>query len=1578
MMAEEREAPPPGACAAAACPPATHSPSHPPTHSPTRSYVTAADAEKRELVDKLRQAVAAGKAVRAQAARQDEQLRRQLEAKDAQLQVAASKLEAFQLELRAQAQQAETRALVLQQENGRLAAQLAAALEQQQQREAQLSADARALQSRVDDLAAQLAAARQQQHDTEAMDGEVAAELNRVDELQQADGRRLARQVETLTAANDAAAAELARTAQLREKLLVHAGIDLSFESIASLLDTKNREIHMLTEQLAAADAPQEEAVRHAVAAALADADALRGQCAALAADKVRADKAADALRAELQRVAQEHAAALSASEEQHRQAYELLQNQQADCRAQLQDSRALEQQLLEDFGTVKSKIEALVATLHVDTPEPVPKDGEHHHHSRMSELESYLECIQEHLVEAGKPDVKLLQSNVEDLQDRIRAYETETQQLADKLQECERELKARASEIEQLAARKLDGLSDTDKCVTSGEDTASNGETAESCNGHASDPERELQATKAHLHAIEAEMAACKAENLRMIFEVAKTADGVSKLKQDHEALLVVHQEKSLELDAALEQLQSLEASNNMLESDLKRASDDLRCHLEAFAMQKEDFESVIADLDKTVNKTEKENFKIKLDLEDIKNENDVLEERISELHAVADSKTEPDELQEKDREVEELRSSLVQAKVDFLEQKQQLTALEKKLVAVSKSSGPACTINNATLDAERREFEAALIEMIEMEKKLQVAYEAKQSLESTLQERMEAKNELEHRLSIAEDKIAELEQQLEQKVALIATIEKQLRSVEEEREKLSDEFAKTKSKLERSRGKLEEKAIEFEAFKTTTNMLKDERSRLFNEIALLKDKIAKSEVQKAAMADSQELANEELEEQLNELADKIAEIEAEKQDLRARLEDTIYRSEEDIHQLRERLYMLEEEKSGLDDENYKLERMIETLETKLDTLEVQKTHLEEANASTSEQLSLLEDRVKNATSEIATLSAEKDNLIDLQQSLEDNVTSLQHDKTKLERTLEETTAKLHEELEQVTAQVEALQIQLSQNAAEKEKVYAELSELQERAEADKLAHKDIVSKLEAQVSENGTLENKIAVLKQMAEKALLSLQVSRDELSQAESRAVLLVEERDTVKSLLQEKESENEAVVAQREHLQHQVEKLTSELTNLQLAHSKEVVASQEVITGLKHAEAKLMESLESVKRDLAEAESCVMVLVEERDAARRDLTARDLKIEMLTTQQGELDLAAQKFETELNTLRSKTSTEAEATEETIRNLQEAKAEAEETARNLNDLSTQAKEELTVIREQLAESELRVAALEKERDVTRTSLDEKLSTHETLSALQEDLQNKVTALETELKEQREKSSAELVAAHETIMNLKEAEAKEAEASESLRQELAEAEGCVMVLVEERDAAKKTLSKRDLTLEVLSSEHGELQLKSQSVTTELEALRSKSVADGQAAEEMIQSLKEDVKRVTESLESATTELSEFESRMASLTAERDTVTEALGKLDAEHISLSSQNEEQLLRIKGLEGEIVGLQTQQSTELAAAEDTILSLKSSITDINNTLESVRQDLSDSQVREATLTEGCDSTKLALNRAARPA
>ncbi|KAG7397025.1 hypothetical protein PHYBOEH_001359 [Phytophthora boehmeriae] len=1538
--------------------------------------------------------------------------------------------------------QEEARVMVFQEENNRLTHQVAAMLEdkQQQERETQeLVAENDTLQAKIDDLVQQVSGARQQQEDTEQMYLEVASKLNQAlrdnDEMKnrmngsedsklgstvstdavdraraleeqvaaleskaaqwqaelaastekwELERQELVKQVETVTSANDKAQTDLAEVAEIREQLLVNVGIDLTYESIESLLDTKSNEIRMLTEQLAELEGPQEQAINEAVSVAVSESEGLRSQLDALriqydavVAGKHDQDKAVEELRSELERVTEKHTSLLSAQEINHQQNQEGHAEESAKLTALLEDSQAQNQQLDNDILAIETKVKALVDELQIaDDALAHKRNLGTNTNPRLANLELHLEHIREQLLNAAKTDVDHLRRQNSDLHDQLLTYETEIQQLTAKLEECEEALKTRATEIGKLAARTLEASSDADKWSSHSGDAGSvvsNGDTVESCNGGNSDLERELEAANARLHAVEAEMAACKAENLRMIFEVAKTADGVSKLKQDHDALLATHSGKSTEMDAMIAQLESLKSTNQALETQLRSKSDDLQCQLEAFVMQKEDFQSVITDLNNSVVKAEHENRKIKRDLNDMKTENDVLEERIHELHAVADSKTEPDESLEKDREVEELRSSLVQAKVDFLEQKQQLTALEKKLVEVSqKPGGKTTTVNIASLDAERREFEAALIEMIEMEQKLQVAYEAKQGLESTLQERMQAKAELDDRLSIAEDKIVELEQQLEQKIALIATIEEQLRSVEEERERLSDEFAKTKSKLERSRGKLEEKAIEFEAFKTTTNMLKDERSRLFNEISLLQDKIAKSEEQKAAMADSQELANEELEEQLNELADKIAEIESEKQDLHARLEETVYRSEEDIHQLRERLYMTEEEKSRLDDENTKLMQTIENLETKLMRLEEEKAELELAYKSRSEQLSVLEAQVENTKSEIATLSSEKEHLVDSKQSLEESVSALHDETTTLKQALDETSLKLRNELEEMTVQVEALQTQLAQTTTEKDEIAEAFAELERRVQAEKVMNEEISAKLDEQLTENNVLENKVVALKNMAEKALQSVQSTREELSEAEARTTVLAEENDTVKATLGEKETTCEELTVLQGDLQQEVDKLNSELATLQCKHEEEYHAVEETVRDLKNAEAQAVASLEAVKTELAEAESCVMVLVEERDAAKKDLTAKDLKIEMLTTQQGELDLAAQKMENEIKTLQSKSSAQTEAAEATICELRESTAQAEEAVRALQDSSTQAEESLQGALEQLAEAEQQVKKLEKERDVARTYLNEKVSTHETLSALQEDLQNKIQALEMELKELRETSSAELAVANDQITNLKNAEAETAETLDSLRKELSETEGCVMVLVEERDVAKKALSKKELSFEVLCSEHGELELKSQSVTTELEALRAKTLADTQEAEETARGLREAVTAATEALESAQKELSESNSFAASLTEERDAANETLQELNAELKSSSTEKEALLQNIESLEASIKTLQTQHSNELESSEETIRTLKDSENTMTATLESVRHELSESQSNLSSLAEKHNATKIMLS------
>ncbi|KAL7999729.1 hypothetical protein Plhal703r1_c24g0102191 [Plasmopara halstedii] len=1480
------------------------------------------------------------------------------------------------------ATQEEMRVLVLQEENHRLMNQIAAVLEDKQQWERltqQLTDDNHAQRLKLKELTQELHSAKQEREDIEQMYLEVSSnfeqalrsnnelEKERSVALSKIDSERrlkmfekttrqemlqLNQQIQSLIASNDRTTADLAETTAIREKVLEKFGVDLTYENIESLLDVKNKEIQMLIEQQSAMEISHEQAIRETVNVTVAEVErhqlsfeTIPLQYDTLVTENNEQNYAVKDLYLKLEHFANEHAIL----QEMHQRMCKEKDEQIEQLIGQLDAAQTQTQQFDKDFLTIKIKIEGLNEALQIGNP---PYTEFNTKLTILDELEAHLDHIEKQLVGSTKSLLIHPQSESKTLQVRIKKCEEEKQQLIVKLEECEAALKARASEFDLLIARGRADSPGDDKCTFLHDKNASV-ETSDSSTGTLCSFERDLEVMKAQLHSCHAQMTAYKAENIRMIFEMAKTADNASKFKQNYEDLQKTLAMKSLKLDSTLEQLKVLKSANKTLESDVLRIYEEMRCGSEAFAMQSEEFESVTARLSLALTKTEKKSQKLKRDLEDMKTENKVLEERIAEL-VVVDSNFEGDDEQKMDHEVQKLRSSLVQAKVRYLEQKSQLTALEKKLVQVSRPSGPALTTSSVSLDAERREFEAALIEMIEMEKKLQLAYEAKQGLELTLQERMEAKKDLEGRLLIAEDKIVELEQQLEQKSAFIATIKEQLQKVENEREKLIEDFARTNSKLERSNGRLEEKVIEFETLKTTTAMLKDERSRLFSEIALLKENIFKFEAHKVEIRDSQELENEELVEQLNELADKIAEIESEKQELCARLEQTVQRSEEDIHQLRERLYMLEEEKSGLDEENYQLERTVDQLGSELILLKEQKVGLEVANTLISQQLNLLEQHMENATGDIASLSAEKRKFIELQQSLEARVSAFEAEKIEREHDFDITTARLHEELAQASNNVKALQFQLVQSVAENEKITASLLEYQRNAQDDKLASKNIAMKLEKQVAENHDLKKKVVALKQMAEKALHSLQAKCEELSEAESRVAVLIEDCDVTKLSLSEKQSAYDKLALHCEISMQQIDKLSGELSDWQTRYTEEARVAEEVICALKKNESTLEGSLASVQQDLAKA-------VEERDAALKDVTAKDLKIEILKSQQSELERATHRLDSESKRLQSKIVFDAKATDDMICRFEKSNLEADQTIRNLSDLYEQAQVSYQAIQDQLVDSETRFSVLKEERDTLRTYLDEKESNHDMLSAQKIDLQKKISFLKTELENVRKTSLTELNAAKETIASLKAAQAEEARFTASVQEELSQAEGCVIVLVEERDAAKKLLSKREFALEVLSSEHGELQLKHQSVTTELETLKRKIAADAKVVEATVNKSKKEVTEATNSLKAVQAELIKAESRVISLAAECETVGKAFDELETKHESLSSVNENLTVQLESLQVSMGNLRRQHLVELEAAQEKIRDMEMVDATKTKTHELARLQLLDENSRVVFLT-----------------
>ncbi|KAI9912536.1 hypothetical protein PsorP6_006720 [Peronosclerospora sorghi] len=192
------------------------------------------------------------------------------------------------------------------------------------------------------------------------------------------------------------------------------------------------------------------------------------------------------------------------------------------------------------------------------------------------------------------------------------------------------------------------------------------------------------------------------------------------------------------------------------------------------------------------------------------------------------------------------------------------------------------------------------------------------------------------------------------------------------------------------------------------------------------------------------------------------------------------------------------------------------------------------------------------------------------------------------------DTTAELREEVNVVRRRAETLEAQLIESTSEKNRVAADLLALEQRLQAEDAAREKVAAKLETQ---NKELEHKLQALKHMAQKALQWLQRESDKVVEAEKRVEKLKDERDKIRTVLHENETGNKALRMQREELLQHVATLMTQVEYGQDKMSKDARAAEATIDRLTRAEAALTESVESLRRDLMAAESCVMVLVEE---------------------------------------------------------------------------------------------------------------------------------------------------------------------------------------------------------------------------------------------------------------------------------------------------------------------------------------------------------------------------------------------
>ncbi|TYZ58383.1 hypothetical protein PybrP1_002003, partial [[Pythium] brassicae (nom. inval.)] len=984
------------------------------------------EAEKHELVTKLQEVVA-----------RYHSLQQQLEDAVSERAAATATVRALELEVAAltrdkqdaqrDAARSEAAVAELQQQVARLQQQQVARLQQQQDDAEQLYGEAAATLNQTlranSDLERRLAASlRQREQDAAAVDEQAAARIRElaallenancaVADLQQqlaSEGSKWEREradfvarVDALTQSGAAASARLRHLEELQSQLDGLDG-DVNYEILSPTLDfPKREEIQALAAQVNSLPPVQdaEVPVAHVVppsADLVTQYDEIRFQMShirkrqnSLLAAKENDVLELEQLRETIANLVSEHEASLREKDDR------------------LVASEAVAQREAETALRIRAQLAALVALL------DEPSDA-----SAGADAEQLLHTVTEAVgrrAEAHARTVRELSEAVATLREQVAFSHSATADASARADELDREAQTARDENARLAGdmaalrAQMQGVSaDCERLrVELSNQTGqplsppqSPRATPPPAAADAADSsatltniaalERELERAQSSLEESEAVLSSVKAENLRMVFEVAKAADGSVKLKQDYEALLEQQKDKASELETLMRELEAAIAAKLALERELRESQGSLAAQIDELNAEKQALRDSVRQLEAALRELRREKSALEQAIADLKSENDTLEERIHELSATAESDDAGDDDDDvKEREVEELRSSLVQARVEFEQQTRQLTALEKKVAEVSSRGGSPShhTVGAsvaggaaaaAATEAERKEFQAALIELIDMERKLQAAYETQKSLEAALKEKTESKAELEARLADAEQSLADLEDELAHKMRVSGTIETHLKHSESENQDLMKEHEQVRAKLVQTENLLEEKSIAFEAFRTTSAMLQDERARLQHDIAQLKEQNRELAQQAARAAAAQEDTQQELEEQLTELADKIAQLETDKSEMKQRLERELFQLEDELEDARGWRARADAENAELLEQREQLEAAARELRDQHATLEDQHAELARelaaAHASFSAQLGDAELRAQQVA---AASSAREEQLV-------------------------------------------------------------------------------------------------------------------------------------------------------------------------------------------------------------------------------------------------------------------------------------------------------------------------------------------------------------------------------------------------------------------------------------------------------------------------------------------------------------------------------------------------------------------------------------------------------------------------
>ncbi|XP_045890442.1 CAP-Gly domain-containing linker protein 1 isoform X5 [Micropterus dolomieu] len=774
----------------------------------------------------------------------------------------------------------------------------------------------------------------------------------------------------------------------------------------------------------------------------------------------------------------------------------------------------------------------------------------------------------------------------------------------------------------------------------------------------------------------------------------------------------------------------------------------------------------------------------------------------------------------------------------------------------------------------------------------------------------------EMEREMSLLREDQEQMEAKMDQLRALVEAADKDkvelLNQLEEERRKVEDlQFRveeacitkgdlETQTRLEHAHIKELEQSLLFEKTKAeklqreledTRVATVSERSRIMElerDLSLRTREVADLQLRLGTQQGSED-SNSTLSpllEEINTLRDQLASQETKQQDELAKYREKL-EAQEKTHT--EAVAQLQATSVRLSGDNEQMQmRLSQAEKENAEIIELWRSKLESANASNQQAM----EELKVSFSKGA--GAQTEELIETKSALE---------RLKLEHklALQEAAAKHEADATVWTQEMQALKAQLLALAEDKERLEEALRSNVEKAEEQHLVEmEDVLGKLHAAELRVNELEEKEAMLAQMAQDKDGKTKEQMAEIVALRSQVAQSNEELVTLKSQL-------EVIQSQGNNQGAKVSELSSQLESQQ----QEVLSLQQSLTTVQQEKDILEKELGSLKQKLAESTEEQTKSAKTMQETLEKLNKREEECTTLTTESESLRTQLAGLERKLKAADEKLeqfSKDKGKLENDISDIMKASGDSSVQLTKMNEELIQKERRLEELQSQLEEEKEKVAhskeQLQQEQSRKEQELKETRDAHQSqISSLQEKIANlektvkQGETLVEELKASQEKSFIQASELHVKELALLRSQVdkfnQELSSSKDKTQEL---EKLVSELQSYKDQAQATEAsgKSAEALEQLTKERASLMQEKNEAQSLLEELRSSK----QEMETQITELKKENSKYQEGMNASKEQLCTETQRTKSLCQEIEKLKEAVSEKEQSLQTLQDEND--------------------------------------------------------------------------------